>query len=185
MVATMFNGLKKRVIMRNSLSLWFMALAVFGAVSVVNVPDARSETFWERYFGGSDEEEKAKPKHVFLQPENGRSSKAETSKIATKNMKEVNKKLREVEKNSQKMQQGETPEELSREDKRLNDNIAKAQRTSQLYEAAKKKMEQFDGKDYEKMTADEQREYGIVYKELKTAEKDLNRYMDKIDSAKP
>lgn len=176
----LFNDFKKWVVMRNSLSLWFMALAVFGSVSVAGVSDARSESFWERYFGSKEDEQTAKPKHVFLQPENGRSSgpSIDSSQSSKTNIKEVHKKLQEVDKKGA----NQASSGQSDQAKLMQMNVDRAQSASKAYELAQAELKKFDGKKYLDMSAKEQREYNDAVKKLQAAELDLNSYMNNIET---
>lgn len=166
--------------MRKSLSFWIVVLAVFGTVNMVHVSDARSETFWERYFGGSADEDKAKPKHVFLQPENGRSgtSKTKTATTSKTDLNEVNKKLKEAE---GKNVDGAVSAELAAKSSVMKMNVQRAQVASEKYEAAQKLLKQYEGLDYSSMSSSEQTAYNNAMADLRAAEADLNHYMQKIE----
>ena len=164
--------------MRKSLSFWIVALAVFGTANIVHVSDARSETFWERYFGGSADEDEAKPKHVFLQPENGRSGTSKTD------LNEVNKKLKEAEgKNLEAVGNADSAAVAAQaaKSKVMQVNVQRAQAASEKYAAAQVIVKKYEGIKEEDMTNDERKEFYDAERALVSAEANLQYYMNLIE----
>lgn len=160
--------------------LWAMmvlALCVGSTAVTAYSTDARSESFWERYFGGSNEED-VKPKHVFLQPDNaGKGSAISGSSVKTKvkNLDDVQKKLDEASAPSKaESSGGET-------DSKLSYYVQQARSSGEAYERAKAGLKKFEGRSYSELSPGEQMKYDSISVDLRSAERELNQYMNKIE----